>query len=90
MTDIETIERIVADFESIDTVWEVHGHEWDTTVGFKIEVILEPDTQSNAELMAVLREHDLRIWWVGFDTRTLALVPADGFQWDYSEDENES
>jgi len=53
---------------------------------FKIQVTYRRDSGVGGPTAAILEINDLRIWGVDFDTQSLTLVPAAGFQWDYSQE----
>ena len=78
---------IATDFAATDAVAGAHAtvHER-SPPAFRIESTYTRDGGLNGEVADVLAAHDLRIWSVGFDTRSLTIVPAADFQWNYNQE----
>jgi hypothetical protein len=74
-TDTAEIERAIASVDGVETT--------DLAVlndgAFKLTVWFDGDT--TAPLIAVLDEHERRIWYVNFEWGTGTLVPADAVEY---------
>jgi len=71
-TDTEAIE---AALDACEGVRSAHADEH-THAGIAVDVYFHDEADSVASISDVLDAHDLRIWYVSFDTRLVTLVPA--------------
>ncbi len=74
MTQTHT-DEIESALDACDGVRSAHGYDHNHA-GFAVDVYFHDDVTSAAPISDVLSDHELRIWSVNFNTRSLTLIPA--------------